>query len=68
MRQLLLMPPQRVVQAVPVEVRIIEMELDAVTLTSIGEFLEHIAAIGSRIYNVVVACRGLEHREAIVVA
>ena len=68
MRHLFLMAAQGIIQAVPVEVGIIEMQLDAVSLARIGEFLEHITLEGGGVDDVVVAGSALEHRETVVVA
>ena len=65
---LFLVTPQGVVQTVPIQMGIVEMQLDAVTLASVGEFLEHIALEGGGIDNVVVGDCALEHRESVVMA
>ena len=44
------------------------MQFDAVALTGVGQFLEHVALEGGGIHNVVVAHLALEHRETVVVA
>ena len=44
--QVFLVATQRIVQAMPVEMGIVEMQLDAVTLAGVGEFLEDIALEG----------------------
>ena len=61
------MAAQRVVQAVPIKVGIVEVQLDAVSLAGIGQFLQDIALEGGGIDDVIVAGLALEHREAVVV-
>ena len=57
-----------VVVAAPVEVRIVEMEPDAVSGAGVGQLTDHIAAEGRGLDDVEVRLAGGEHREAVVVA
>ena len=67
-RHIILVSSQRIIQAMPVQMGIVEMQLDAVALASVGKFFEHVALEGSRVHDVVVAHRTLEHRKAVMVA
>ena len=55
-----------VVLAIPVQMRVVEMEGDALAMTLVGEFLENVTLEGSAVYNIIIAVLGLEHRETLV--
>ena len=57
-----------VVRATPVEVRIIEMELDALLVAFVGQFFNQIPFKRRGIDDIIVRLLRVEHREAVVVA
>src|SRR6202162_6066463 len=59
--------PRKIVGMVPVKLRVVEKEFDALPLTFLRQFLERIALERSPVDDVVRRGPGREHREAVVV-
>ena len=59
---------ERVVGSSPVEVRVVEVQGDAVSLAGLAQLLENVALEGCRLDGVVVAGRRVPQRETVVVA
>ena len=57
-----------VVGIVPIELRIIEEELDALAVALVGEHLQRIFLVRRALHDVPVGNFGVEHREAIMMA
>ena len=58
---------REVVGVVPVELRVVEEELDALLVAGVGQHLQHVLPVGRAVHDVVVAHLRVEHREAVVV-
>ena len=58
----------RIVRSPPVQERIVEAEREALLGAGLRELRERVAPVRRRIDDVVVRLRGVEHREAVVVA
>ena len=56
-----------VVVAYPVENGVVEMQAHTLLMASVGQFLQHIAAEGGGIHDIVAVLGGMEHGEAVVV-
>ena len=54
--------------AIPVNMRVIKMQSDALLVALIRQFLHDVAAERSSIYNIIIRILGLEHRETLVMA
>lgn len=59
--------PERIFRPSPVEVGIIKMKPDAMTLAGVGQLFEHVASKRGGVNDIVVRLPGLEHRETVVV-
>ena len=57
---------RKVVRMVPIELRIVEEQLDPLFMTFVCERFQDILLIGRSIHDVVVRDLGIEHREAVV--
>ena len=66
--QFILVASQRIVQPMPVQVGIVEMQFDAMALAGVGKFLEDVTLEGGGIDDIIVADCTLEHRETVVMA
>ena len=58
----------RVVKALPVHVAVVEVKLQSVLSARLGQGLHHVASVRRGLDDVVGACLGLPHGEAVVVA
>jgi hypothetical protein len=59
-------PARVVVGVMPVELRVVEEELDALPVALVGQHLEDVLLVGRAVHDVVVGDLGVEHREAVV--
>jgi hypothetical protein len=60
-------PAREVVGVMPVELRVVEEELDPLLVALVGQHLEDVLLVGRAVHDVVVGDLGVEHREAVVV-
>ena len=51
----------------PVELRVVEEELDALLVALVGQHLQHVLLVGRAVDDVPVGDLRVEHREAVVV-